>query len=129
LSRKPRNMPARPRHFPAVSLDLPDWVEELVRPGGVIGERADRMRLSIQLAGENVARGTGGRFGALVLESDTGRVVSAGVNVVVASGCSLAHAEAIAMALAQRAAGTDDVSAPGLAIMELVCRAQPCCQC
>jgi tRNA(Arg) A34 adenosine deaminase TadA len=118
-----------PRRFPTLTLGLPGWVEGLVRPGDVIADRADRMRLAIRLASENVARETGGPFGAAVFERDTGRVVSAGVNVVVASRCSLAHAEAVALALAQRAAGTHDLAAAGLAAMELVCSAQPCCQC
>jgi tRNA(Arg) A34 adenosine deaminase TadA len=110
-------------------LGLPDWVESTARPGDLIADRADRMRLAIRLATENVARGTGGPFGAAVFECDSGRVMSVGVNVVVPSACSLAHAEALALALAQRSAGTHDLSAPGLPAMELVCSAQPCCQC
>ncbi len=72
-----------------------------------------RMRLAIRLAAENIARESGGPFGAAVFERDSGRVVSAGVNLVVPSCCSLAHAEAVALALAQRALGTHDLSAPG----------------
>jgi tRNA(Arg) A34 adenosine deaminase TadA len=87
------------------------------------------MRLAIGLAAENVARGTGGPFGAVVCERETGRVVSVGVNLVVASACSLAHAEAVAIALAQRALGTHDLSKPDLPPLELICSAQPCCQC
>ncbi len=121
--------PPRASLFPTVSLALPDWVEEVVQPGDLIPDRTDRMRLAIRLASENVARGTGGPFGAAVLERDSGRVVSVGVNVVVPSACSLAHAEALALALAQRAAGTHDLAAHGLVPMELVCSAQPCCQC
>ncbi len=117
------------RRFPTLILALPGWVEDLVRPGDVIADPADRMRLAIRLAGENVARQTGGPFGAAVFERDTGRLISAGVNLVVPSSCSLAHAEAMAVALAQRAAGTHDLAAPGLAPTELVCSAQPCCQC
>jgi tRNA(Arg) A34 adenosine deaminase TadA len=108
---------------------LPDWVEEIVRPGDIYADRAARMRLAIRLAVENVARGTGGPFGASVFERDSGRVISVGVNVVVPSACSLAHAEALALALAQRSAGKHDLSAPGLPALELVCSAQPCCQC
>jgi tRNA(Arg) A34 adenosine deaminase TadA len=129
VSRDPREIPTRPGRFPTVSLGLPDWVEDVVRPGDIIADRADRMRLAIRLGAENVARRTGGPFGAAVLERDTGRVVSVGVNVVVPSGCSLAHAEALALAVAQRAVGTHDLSAPGLAALELVSSAQPCCQC
>jgi tRNA(Arg) A34 adenosine deaminase TadA len=104
-------------------------VEHIVRPGDVLADREAWMRLAIRLASENVARGTGGPFGAAVIERDSGRVVSVGVNVVVPSACSLAHAEAMALALAQRAAGSHDLAAPGLPAMELICSAQPCCQC
>jgi tRNA(Arg) A34 adenosine deaminase TadA len=129
VSRAPGEIPAPPLHFPALALGLPDWAEGIVRPGDILADRADRMRLAIRLASENVARGTGGPFGAAVFERDSGRVVSVGVNVVVPSACSLAHAEAMALALAQRAVGTHDLSAPGLPALELVSSAQPCCQC
>ncbi len=129
MSRTRDEVPSQPLHFPELVLGLPDWTESLVRPGDILGDRAARMRLAIRLASENVARGTGGPFGAAVLERDSGRVVSVGVNVVVPSACSLVHAEALALALAQRAAGTHDLSALRLPALELVCSAQPCCQC
>jgi tRNA(Arg) A34 adenosine deaminase TadA len=129
LSRDPHHTRSPSPHFPTLSLELPDWVEDIVRPGDIRADHAARMRLAIRLAAENVARGTGGPFGASVFESDSGRVISVGVNVVVPSACSLAHAEALALALAQRSAGTHDLGAPGLPAMELVCSAQPCCQC
>lgn len=116
-------------HFPSLSLMLPDWVEGQVRPGAVFADREQRMRLAIGLAAQNIALGTGGPFGAGVFERETGRVVAVGVNLVVPSGCSLAHAEAMAVALAQQALGTHDLAASRLPPLELVCSAQPCCQC
>lgn len=118
-----------PLHFPTLVFGLPAWVHEIVRPGDVITSREDRMRMVIRLAAENVARDTGGPFGAAVFERDSGRLVSVGVNLVVPSCCSLAHAEAIALALAQQACGSHDLSAPGLPPLELVSTAQTCCQC
>ena len=129
MSRVTHEDPSRPRHFPTLSLGLPAWIEEIVRPGEVFADREARMRLAIRLVRANVAHDTGGPFGAAVFERLTGRLVSAGVNVVVPSGCSLAHAEAMALALAQRAAGSHDLTAPGLPEMELVTSAQTCCQC
>jgi tRNA(Arg) A34 adenosine deaminase TadA len=130
LSRASREDPPQPPlHFPTVALELPAWVGGIVRPGDILADRASRMRLAIRLALENVAHDTGGPFGSAVFERDSGRVVSVGVNVVVPSGCSLAHGEAMALALAQRALGTHDLAAPGLPDMELVTSAQPCCQC
>src|SRR5262249_40598114 len=75
--------------FPKLCLELPDWIGEFVRPDDVLANRDDRMRLAIRLAAENVARGTGGPFGAAVFERETGRIGSVGVNVVVPSACSL----------------------------------------
>jgi tRNA(Arg) A34 adenosine deaminase TadA len=112
-----------------LALQLPDWVETILEPDEVLASPEDRMRLTIRLASENIARGTGGPFGAAVIEHDTGRVVSVGVNVVVRSRCSMAHAEAMALALAQQATGSHDLAAPGLPAMDLICSAQPCCQC
>ena len=71
------------------------------------------MELAIALARENARRGSGGcPFGAAVFERDTGRLVAVGVNAVMASGLSLAHAEMLALALAQRARGRFDLGDP-----------------
>lgn len=121
------NQPAA--DFPKLELTLPAWVADLVRPGDRYEEPEDRMRLAIGLALENVNRGTGGPFGAVVCERDTGRVLSVGVNRVLDTACSLAHAEVLAVGLAQRALGSHDLSASGLPDLELACSAQPCCQC
>lgn len=118
----------RPAH-PALRLALPSWVDERVRPGDVFLDRRERMALAIDLAARNVANRTGGPFGAGVFERDSGRLIAAGVNVVEPSRCSLAHAEAMALALAQQVLGTHDLAAPGLPRLELVTSAQPCCQC
>lgn len=118
-----------PERSPTLSLSLPGWVEEIVRPGDAFDGRESRMRLAIRLASENLARDTGGPFGAAVFERETGRVVAVGVNVVIPARCSLAHAEAMAIALAQQSMRSHDLAAPGLPDLELVCSAQPCCQC
>jgi tRNA(Arg) A34 adenosine deaminase TadA len=113
-----------------VELRLPAWAEALGR--GAIpplhGPRA-RMRFAIELARRNVAAGTGGPFGAAVFERDAGRLVAFGVNVVVASGCSHAHSEMLALALAERAVGGHDLGSPGLPAHELVSSAEPCAMC
>jgi tRNA(Arg) A34 adenosine deaminase TadA len=115
--------------FPTLTLTLPAWVADLVGPGAVFAGRESRMRLAIDLAAANVGRGTGGPFGAAVFERDGGRVVAVGVHLVEPSACSLAHAEAMAVMLAQRSLGTHNLAAPALPPLELVCSAQPCCQC
>jgi tRNA(Arg) A34 adenosine deaminase TadA len=85
------------------------------------------MRLAIELARQNVVRRTGGPFGAAVFEAAGGMLVSVGVNLVEASNCSLAHAEMIAIALAQQALGHYDLGAAGT--YELVTSVEPCAMC
>lgn len=115
--------------FPKLAIALPDWIESIVQPGEVFDDRPSRMRLAIRLASENVARGTGGPFGAGVFEIETGRLIAVGVNLVERSRCSIAHAEAVAIALAQQSRGSHDLAARGRMALELVTSAQPCCQC
>ena len=86
------------------------------------------MRFAIELSRSNVKEKTGGPFGALVCDSATGEIISAGVNTVVSSSCSIAHADIIAIALAQCRAGTFDLgSEPNR--FELVSSCEPCAMC
>jgi len=115
---------------PVVRFELPEWVaEEVGDPRRLYGLREERMDLALRLAERNVEQGGGGPFGACVFETDTGLLVSAGVNLVVSTNSSLAHAEALAIMLAQHAHATFDLAEKGLPSMELVSTAQPCIQC
>jgi len=87
------------------------------------------MGLAIALARENARRGSGGPFGAAVFERDTGRLVAVGVNAVVASGLSLAHAEMLALSFAQRARGRFDLGGRSSPAHELVTSSEPCAMC
>ena len=87
------------------------------------------MRLAIRLARENVERGTGGPFGAVVAERDTGRLVSVGVNSVVRLNNSALHAEVVAFMLAQARLGVFSLSAPGVPAHELATSCDPCAMC
>ncbi|MFD8308922.1 nucleoside deaminase [Streptomyces sp. NPDC059690] len=109
---------------------LPAWIdEELADVPAVVPGREERMRLVHRLADRNWRAGDGGPFAALVAERDTGRIVSVGVNVVLASGVSSAHAEVLALGLAQRATGGWDLGGEGLPAHELVVNWRPCVQC
>jgi tRNA(Arg) A34 adenosine deaminase TadA len=109
---------------------LPAWIdEELAELPAEVAEPEDRMRLLHRLADRNWREGNGGPFAALVAERDTGRIVSIGVNVVLASGVSSAHAEVVALGLAQAAIGGWDLGAAGLPAHELVVNWRPCIQC
>lgn len=87
-----------------------------------------RMRFAIELARQNVERRTGGPFGAAVFEAASGRVVGVGVNLVEASNCSMAHAEMVAIAMAQHRAGHYDLGAAG-GVYELATSTEPCAMC
>ncbi len=115
--------------FPAVTLKLPDWIDEIARPGEIFVSLEERMRFVISLAARNIERGTGGPFGAAVFEVATGALIAPGVNIVVPQSCSVAHAEALALMVAQKMLGTFDLGAPGMPNMELITTAQPCIQC
>lgn len=89
---------------------------------------AARVRLALRLASENARRGTGGPFGAALFETGSGRLVAAGVNVVVGSRCSLLHAEVMAILLAEHRLRTHDLGAiPGGC--ELAASAMMCSMC
>jgi tRNA(Arg) A34 adenosine deaminase TadA len=114
---------------PRIELRLPKWIDGYIsEPDRRFETTEARMRYVILLAGANVERRTGGPFGAAVFEADSGRVVGVGVNVVEASNCSLAHAEMLAIALAQQAVGNYDLG-QGSAAHELVTSAEPCAMC
>jgi tRNA(Arg) A34 adenosine deaminase TadA len=110
-----------------VEIALPDWLEQRLSSPLVVPTRAARMRLAIDLARENVRRGTGGPFGALVADSRSNEVVSLAVNAVVPSGNCTAHAEMLALQLAEaRVGGYDLGAADGF---ELVTSVEPCVMC
>jgi len=115
---------------PQLALGLPQWVESLLSDG----ERAypaleERMGLVIDLARLNVEHGTGGPFGAAVFDQQAHRLIAPGVNVVVQSGCSIAHAEMLALVLAQQALGQYDLGGDGAPSCELVTSTEPCAMC
>jgi tRNA(Arg) A34 adenosine deaminase TadA len=112
-----------------VHVTLPPWVDEIVDWQRAYDGDEERMRLAITLSRENVQRGTGGPFGAAIFESESGRLVSVGVNSVVRlSNCTL-HAEMTAFMTAQARLGTYSLGAPGLPEHELATSCAPCAMC
>ena len=87
------------------------------------------MRFVIELARLNVDRKTGGPFGAGIFEREGGRLIAIGVNQVESSNCSIAHAEILAIALAQKTVGTYDLGGEQGAAYELVTSTEPCVMC
>ncbi|WP_062202348.1 nucleoside deaminase [Demequina salsinemoris] len=110
------------------TLSLPAWLQrELAAlPHELDGAEA-QMALVNRLADRNWREGNGGPFAAIVVDHTTGELVSAGVNVVLASGKSSAHAEVMALGLAQERLGTWDLGAQR--DLALVVNWRPCVQC
>ncbi len=116
--------------FPEVTLRLPGWVGELSSDGDRVYRTVeDRMRFVVELSRLNVRKGTGGPFGAAIFERETGRLLAPGVNLVVGSGCSVFHAEMVAIMVAQRVVGTFDLGGNDLPPYELVASTEPCAMC
>lgn len=114
----------------SVTITLPDWTAEFLQGKAThFPDPEERMRLAIELSRWNVERGTGGPFGAAVFEEESGRLVAVGVNRVVPLNCSTAHAEVLALSMAQAKLDQFDLGAPGLPAHELVTSSQPCAMC
>jgi tRNA(Arg) A34 adenosine deaminase TadA len=112
-----------------VVIRLPAWVAAFTASlPAVIPACEDRLRVTIELARQNVAHGSGGPFGAAVFD-ERGRLVAAGVNLVLPFGCSILHAEMVALALAERVAGRFDLSDGGRRQYELCASTEPCAMC
>ncbi len=115
--------------FPSIELNLPSWVEDVVGDAARSFATAEqRMTLAIALAQRSCDEG-GGPFGAAVFESESGRLVAPGVNLVVPASCSAAHAEVVALSIAQKVLGNFDLGAAPLPAHELVTSTEPCAQC
>ena len=87
------------------------------------------MQLVIELSRLNVDRGTGGPFGAGIFDLSTNRLVTPGVNLVATPNLSAAHAEMVAIMLAQQVVGHFDLGGEGLPAYELVASTEPCAMC
>lgn len=110
------------------SIELPAWVGPFLEVRqGALTTPSDRMQLAIDLARENVSQGTGGPFGAVVVNEESGELVSVGVNLVTSSGLSMAHAEIVALTLAQASIGEWNLSHGGP--LQLVTSCEPCAMC
>ena len=116
--------------FPQVTLKLPGWVEELIPdPEHSYPTEEDRMRPVVELSRLNVESGTGGPFGAAIFERETGRILAPGMNLVVPSSCSVAHAEMVAIMIAQQVVGDFDLGSEGKPAYELYASTEPCAMC
>ena len=107
-----------PAWFRAWSAALPARLED----------DAAAMDVALEACRRNIEARTGGPFGAVVTDAGTGQILGAGVNLVVGGRASFLHAEIVALTLAQRRAGCDNLSAGGRAAT-LYATAEPCAMC
>lgn len=112
------------------SVDLPQWaIEKQSKLPKYLSTAEDRMRAVISFSRENIKQQTGGPFAAGVFEKETGKIVVIGVNRVMPTNISSAHAEVVAISLAQSYLNTFDLGQEGLPDYELVVNWRPCIMC
>ncbi len=112
------------------TVSLPEWaVEEQSGLPTLLPSMEDRMRAVIRFSRLNIEHQTGGPFSAGVFERDSGRLIVIGVNRVVPSNISSAHAEVVALSLAQQRLKSWDLGSDQLPALQLVVNWRPCAMC
>lgn len=111
-----------------IHLTLPPWIGDVADERRSYLTDEERVGLAIDLSQQNVARGGGGPFGAAVFDAGSGRLVAVGVNRVLPQNCSVAHAELLALMIAQQRLSQHRLNGGGSHYV-LASSAQPCCQC
>ncbi|MFQ5518910.1 MAG: nucleoside deaminase [Mariprofundus sp.] len=115
--------------FSDLRIQMPAWALDLTDANSSTYSTAEsRMQLAIALARNNIEHATGGPFGAAVFDMHTHQLLSIGINLVVSSNCSVAHAEIMAITLAQQKLAQYDL-ARGAERYELVSSCEPCAMC
>jgi tRNA(Arg) A34 adenosine deaminase TadA len=113
-----------------ITLTMPDWATvELARLPTHLPTLEERMAAVIRFSQLNFEQGTGGPFAAGVFERDSGKLIVIGVNRVMPMNCSSAHAEVMALSLAQKQLGVYDLGGPGQPAHQLVVNWRPCAMC
>lgn len=111
-------------------VDLPNWaIQEMQAMPPVIADLEAQMRAVIRFSRLNFENATGGPFAAGVFEQQTGKLIVIGVNRVVPTHVSSAHAEVVAVSLAQQILKTYDLGGHGLPAYRLVVNGRPCAMC
>jgi len=108
---------------------LPPWIDAAIDGATICSRDDDKMALAIRLAALNVEHDLGGPFGAAVFEQGSGRLVAVGVNRVLEHRCSVAHAEMVAIMLAQATLGCHTLAGGPAGRYVLATSAQPCAMC
>ncbi len=113
--------------YAQLHLTLPAWIHDEVDQDRPYPDAHSRIELAIGLSRLNVRHGSGGPFGAAVF-NEAGRLIGVGVNRVLPTQCSAAHAEVMALATSQQRVQRHRLNESGERIT-LACSAQPCSMC
>jgi tRNA(Arg) A34 adenosine deaminase TadA len=112
-----------------IRITNPDWVDAVVDLQRTYPDDDARIRVAIALARENVVRGTGGPFGAAVFDGASGKLIGIGTNGVLRLNNSSAHAEIIALMMAQAHVRSFTLQGNGSMRHELFSSCEPCAMC
>lgn len=107
------------------TINLPDWINDEVEENLVLEGNEAKMNFVLKLANKNVMKKTGGPFAAAVFNGKTNELIAVGVNTVVDNNSSIAHAEVVALTMAQEKLKTFRLADEFI----LVSSAQPCVMC
>ncbi len=110
-----------------IHLTLPPWIHDDVDAQKLYPDADSRIALAIDLSRRNIDNRSGGPFGAAVF-TEGGRLIGVGVNRVVPSSCSVAHAEVLALATSQQRLQRFRLNEDGGRIT-LATSSQPCAMC
>ena len=112
------------------TVTLPSWLQpEIQSLPTSMPDVASRMEAVIRFSRLNFQHDTGGPFAAAVFEAETGMPIAVGVNRVVPLHCSSAHAEVVALSLAQKTLGSFDLGGKDMPRYQLVVNWRPCAMC
>jgi len=113
-----------------IKLTLPKWVDSFLNASkNIFHNPTEQVNFVLALTERNIREKTGGPFGAAVFEVESGKLVSVGVNVVVQQNCSAAHAEMMALMLAQKKLSHFNLGAKHLPDHRLVTSGKMCAMC
>lgn len=110
------------------NLELPDWIQNYQVTYQPSSDPLKQMRFVLGAVKKNITHKSGGPFAPAIFEEDQGTLLSLGVNLVESMGCSMLHAEVVAIMLAQKQLGHHDLYNKQKAF-RLVTSTEPCAMC
>lgn len=112
----------------SLEIQLPNWLSEYRASYQISESLSERMKFVIAASQRNINKDTGGPFAAGVFETESGKLISLGVNLVTSQGLSILHAEILAISLAQQQLGSYEL-AKSEHRLELLTSTEPCAMC